>query len=140
MDTLQKMKWPPKSILVDVQATRKKKGENGPSKATIYRFLNGTTFKRNQQETRGRTARLPHGLVRIANGERLKLIKEAGNDWTVTWQDVHKATKRSLQRAGLLDKAHRMPSEDWLRRLVRGALNIRARPGKRRISHKARRC
>ena len=134
MDKLMKNGLAPKDILSALRAARARRGESGPSKTAVYNFLRGKTYERDGQETRGRRAKLPPGLLATANRERLRLIKAAGNEHLVTWEDIAAATKQSLRARGALTRRVRMPSADWLARLVRAATPVRARPGKRRIS------
>ena len=134
MDDMNKRGKTPQEILAKLQAARNSKGETGPSKDGVYRFLSGHTYKRGAKENRGRRARLPPRLVQIANAERRKLIQKASNDHLVVWADIHKATKNALRDRGLLRGRVRMPSVDWLARLVRTHTQVRARPGKRRIA------
>ena len=134
MDAMQKAKKTPAQILVRLQRDRVRQGGDGPSPASVYRFLSGDTHVRGRTETRGAVARLPHGLLTTANAERRKLIKAAANEYLVTWGDVHAATKRALKAKGAFSRKCRMPSQDWLERKMREAYLIRARPGKRRIS------
>ena len=79
---------------------------------------------------------MPRRLLQTASRERLTLIQDAQKDprgpHLVTWSDVHKATKKALRAKGLM-VGSRMPSEDWLSRLMRDELGIRARPAKKRI-------
>ena len=86
-------------------------------------------------DERGQSGSLSPRLVQVANKARVKLIKEAGNDNLVTWEDVHKATKKALRSQGFLTKGVRVPRIDWLARLLREKSAVRARPGKRRVSH-----
>ena len=134
MDSLQKRGKCPEEILAKLRASRSKRGKIGPSKTAVYRFLAGETYKHGRAETRGRKARSPHGLLAIANTQRRRLIKQARNEMLVTWPDVHAATKRALRVRGGLGRGRKMPSVDWLSHKLRDAYQIRARPGKRRIS------
>ena len=133
-DSLQKGGETPQQILAKLQAARAKKGRSGPSSSGVYRFLSGETYKRGVAEKRGRRSRLPPRLVQTANAERRKLIKKANNDYLVVWADIHKATKKVLRERGVLNRRVKMPSADWLARLIRASTAVRARPGKRRIS------
>ena len=102
--------------------------------AAVYRFTGGRSYKRNTKEKRGCKSKVPKGILRIANAERIKLLKAAANDYTVTWSDIHTATKHALKSLGLLTRTRRMPSQDWLSRKLRIKHGVCARPGKRRIS------
>jgi len=77
---------------------------------------------------------MPPRLVSVALKVRKMLIQNAENEYLVTWEDVHSATKVELKRLGLLTRRTKMPSEDWLGRLVREKSEVRARAPKRRIS------
>lgn len=134
MDRLQKQGSSPKDILRRLRAARARRGEAGPSKSAVYTFLAGKTYVRGSAEARGRKSRLPARLVSTAVIERARLIKAADNEWLVTWGDIRAATKKVLQARGALRGGARMPSTDWLARRVRATTEVRARPGKRRIS------
>ena len=134
MDRLQKQGYAPQDILKLLRESRARCGQAGPSESAVYTFLSGKTYARGRHETRGRKTRLPPRLVETANRERIRLIKEADNQYLVTWGDIAAATKRVLQARGALRGGVRMPSVDWLARCVRAKTEVRARPGKRRIS------
>lgn len=131
---MQKQGKAPHQVISKLQGQREKNDVSGPSPATVYKFLAGATHKRAAEETRGRPSKVPVGLVRTANVERLKLIRKADYQYLVTWGDIHKATKKALQAHGRLMGGSRMPSEDYLARRVRNESDVRARPGKRRIT------
>lgn len=133
----QKKGMEPQKILAMLQRARLKKGEAGPSESAVYRLLKGNTYQPDAEETRGRPSKIPTAMVKVAAAARRKLIKKAGNEYLVTWQDVHKATKAKLRSQGKLTKDSKMPSEDCLARAMRASTTIRARPGKRRIDHTA---
>ena len=136
MDRMQKTGRPPQAILAKLQSARAKRGVNGPSQTAVYRFLNGSSYARGQEERRGRQASILDGLAHVAFIQRRRLIMAAKNEWLVTWKDVHKATRQALRAKSALAKAKRMPSVDWLARKVRAGYNVRSRPGKRRISQR----
>ncbi len=135
VNQLQKQGQAPSKIVKRLQSDRHRKGETGPSQSAVYRLLEGSTYKPQAEQSRGRAAALPRNLVKVAFQERRKLIKKADNEHLVTWGDVHKATKKKLRSQGHLKKGVRMPSEDWMARNARKETSVRARPGKRRISH-----
>ena len=62
MDRMQKTGRPPQAILAKLQSARAKRGVNGPSQTAVYRFLNGSSYARGQEERRGRKASIPDGL------------------------------------------------------------------------------
>jgi hypothetical protein len=134
-DRMQKQGKEPEKILAKLRADRAKKGQTGPSQSSVYRFLGGSTYKRDAEEMRGRPAVRPANVVKVAYAERKKLIRKADKEHLVTWDDVQKATKKRLRATGALDKASDMPGSDWLARIVREETDVRARPGKRRITH-----
>jgi hypothetical protein len=131
----QKKGVEPQRILAMLQRERAKKGEAGPSQSSVYRLLEGSTYQPEAEETRGRPSKIPKTMLKVAAVARRKLIKKAGNEYLVTWEDVHKATKAKLRSQGKLTKNSKMPSEDRLARETRAETQIRARPGKRRINH-----
>ena len=131
----QKKGVEPQKILATLQRARAKKGETGPSQPAVYRLLEGSTYQPDAKETRGRSSKIPKTMVKVAAAVRRKLIKRADNEYLVTWQDVHKATRAKLRSQGKLTKNSKMPSEDRMARETRAETQIRARPGKRRIIH-----
>ena len=106
MDRLQKQGSSPKDILRRLRAARARRDEPGPSQTAVYTFVAGKTYVRGRAEVRGRKSRLPAGLVATAMRERVRLIKEADNDWLVTWDGVRAATKRVLQARGPCGARH----------------------------------
>ena len=135
MDKMQKEGKSPGQILVSLRARRRRSGGVGPGKSAVYNFLSRQTHRRGAAETRGRKSKIPANLVRVAVAKRRKLIKDAGNEWLVTWGDVHAETKKVLKASGSIRRARDMPSEDWLARQVRDNTEVRARPPKKRIAH-----
>ena len=129
-----KRKRPIADILKDLQKARAQSGGTGPSRSALFRFAKGDTYVRDSAESRGRPVTRPKDLVKVAEKERKRLVKEADNEWLVTWEDVHKATKKALRKAGKIAKGVKMVSADWMSRQVRSTTAVRARPGKRRIS------
>ena len=75
---------------------------------------------------------MPPRLVSVAVRMRKRLTQQANSEYLVTWDVIHAATKTNLRRLGLLTRGTKMPSVDWLTRLVRNAIEVRARPPKRR--------
>ena len=53
MDRMQKTGHPPQAILATLHSARAKRGANGPSQTAVYRFLNGSSYARGQEERRG---------------------------------------------------------------------------------------
>ena len=135
VEELQKAGWQASAILQTLQKTRRKAGELGPSLSGVYRAMSGQVYKRGATEQRGRPTTLPRQLLSVANQERLRLIDEAENEFLVTWLDIYKATKAVLKARGILSKRARMPSLDWFTKTVRANSEVRARHGKRRITH-----
>ena len=135
VEELQKAGWQASAILQTLQKARRKAGELGPSLSGVYRAMNGQVYKRGATEQRGRPTTLPRQLLSVANQERLRLIEEAENEFLVTWLDIYKATKAVLKARGILSKRARMPSLDWFTKTVRANSEVRARHGKRHITH-----
>ena len=129
-----KRKRPVTDILKDLQKARAQSGGTGPSRSALFRFAKGDTYVRETAENRGRPVTRPRDLVKVADKERKRLVKEADNQYLVTWEDVHKATTKAFRKAGKLTKGVKMVSADWMSRQVRSTTAVRARPGKRRIS------
>ena len=133
-DKLLKQGDEKEAIVLKLQGDRVKKGRDGPSRSAVYRYLKGSTYKRDAEESRGRERERPKNIVNVAHRERKRLIKEADNECIVTWSDIHKAVKQKLRVAGALKRGVKMPGPDWLARVVRSETQVRARPGKRRIT------
>ncbi len=130
MDALQKQGKTPQEVLAKLQAARAKRGAGGPSANAVYRFMSGETYERGRAESRGRPEQLCTDLlVKTANAERRKLIRAAGNEYVVTWEDVHAATQKTLRDRGVLSPRGRMCKADWLSRLVREQTPVRERGG-----------
>ena len=135
IDVMQRKGSAASNILKKLEADREKLDESGPSESALYRYLSGQGYERGAEETRGRGSTLPKNLVKVAVAERAKLAEKTQSQWLVTWADVHAATKKKLQAQGVFKKGVKMPSESYLQRKVRENTEIRARPGKRRITH-----
>ena len=135
LDAMLRKKSTPQAAIKKLQRGRSKDRSKGPSESAVYAFWSGKSYARNNEERRGRKSKVPPRIVRVANAERVKLLKSANNRYRVTWGDVHKATKKALKERGDLTRRHRMPSLDWLRRRLR-EVQVRSRPGRRRISRK----
>ena len=131
---MQKAGKKPQQIIEGLQKKRERKGLEGPGSTAVYDFLSGKTHKRGAEEKRGRISKMPRRLISTAMAARRKLIKEADNEWLVTWEDVHEETRKELRREGLLCDGAQMPSEDWLARQIRVATPLRARPPKKRLA------
>ena len=134
MDDMQKSGESPQDILSKLQRNRARRGEDGPGRSAVYNFLSGLTHRRDMVETRGRPSQMPRRLVSVGVRVRHQLIKQAKNEYLVTWEDVLSATKAELKRLGLLPRGKKMPSPDWFERQVRNNTELRARVPKRRIS------
>ena len=135
LDAMLRKRATPQAAIKSLQLARSKDRRKGPSESAVYAFWSGKSYARNKAERRGRKTRVPPSIVRVANTERVKLLKNAQNSYRVTWEDVYKATKISLKAKGYLTRRHRMPSLDWFCRRLR-QVQVRSRPGKRRISRK----
>ena len=134
MDDMRKDGEEPKDILAKLQRNRARKGSHGPGHATAYNFLAGAAHRRDATESRGRISKMPPRLVSVAARMRKRLTQQANNEYPVAWDDIHAATKTELRRLGLLTRGTKMLSVDWLTRLVRNPIEVRARPPKRRLS------
>ena len=134
-DALQKQGHSAREVLATLQKERRKAGGRGPSQSAVYRFLKGDTYKRGASEQRGRPVALPPDMVSVAEEVRMKLMEASNSQFMVTWSDIYKETKRTLKARGLVTKSVKMPSEDWFTRTMRAQTEVRARPGKRRITH-----
>ena len=135
LDIMQKQGKSAHEILCKLKEERARNHEKGPSLSAVYRYMGGETYQRGSEERRGHQCQLPRSMVKVATQQRLKLAREADSEWQVTWEDVWKATKKELRRRGLLKKSVRMPGVDWFSRIVRDQSDVKARPGKRKITH-----
>ena len=88
-------KWVAHEKLTGAQAIerlakkREKRGDEPLEKTSIYRFLRGETHLRAGRETRGRKKGVNAKDIRVLQQTRRRLIKEANNEKSVTWQDVY---------------------------------------------------
>ena len=100
-DIIKRQKLTPLKALAAVQAKRESRGEVGPTKHTIYRYLNSGTHLRGRKEKRGRSKSLSRGDVRKLMQTRRRLIKAADNatDSPQMWQSF--ANLQSI-RVGVL--------------------------------------
>ena len=135
LDEMEKVGQSATDILHVLRAERAVAGEPGPSLSAVYRTMRGQSYKRGAPERRGRPAKLPPGLVGVAEEARLNLVQSANSEYMVTWGDVYKETRQLLKARGMLTKKVHMPCADWFMKTVRAKTNVRARHGKRRISH-----
>jgi hypothetical protein len=83
--------------LAKINRARTKTGIEQITKASVYRFINGTTHVRGQDDTRGRPKILTKGDIRRLDQARKRLLKEADGEYQVKWQDVQ-------NEAGLANK------------------------------------
>ena len=135
VDEMQKGGSGADEILTRLQKMRSKLGQTGPSQSAVYRAMSGETYKRAYVEQRGRPSTLPANMVKVGFQTRLNLIRKAKSDYQVTWSDVHKETKKVLKTRGALTRSFHMPSEGWFTKIMRAKTELRARAGKRRITH-----
>ena len=135
LDAMQKDGRAAGDILETLQKRRRKAGKSGPSEAAAYRAMGGKSYKRNAKEKRGRHSKVPLNFVKVASQVRLRLAKAANSNWLVTWAQVHKETRKKLRAKGSLTRSVKMPGVDMFARRVRSETGVRARPGKRRITH-----
>ena len=135
LDAMQKDGRAAGDILETLQKRRRKAGKSGPSEAAAYRAMGGKSYKRNAKEKRGRHSKVPLNFVKVASQVRLRLAKAANSNWLVTWAQAHKETKKKLRAKGSLTRSVKMPGVDMFARRVRSETGVRARPGKRRITH-----
>ena len=124
----------PKQILEALQKQRSKEGKEGPSKSAVYNFLGGNTFKRSAEEKRGRPGKFTPQMLKVLNQVRLKLLKEANNEWHVTWADICKEGFKILRKKGLWGKKQKSLSSDCVARNMRSILKIKKRPCRKRIA------
>ena len=109
LDRVVRFKAKPQAAWKDLQLKRRKARKKGPSRSAVYTLWSGKTYERNKPERRGRKVRAPPGILRIANQERLRLLKEAKNEYLVVWNDVYEATRKALKARGLLTRGCKLP-------------------------------
>ena len=130
LEEMQKSGHGAAEIIKALQKARRKAGESGPSAPAVYRAMSGKAYKRGASEQRR-----PANLVKAASRARMRLAREAKSEHMVTWSDIYKDAKKILKAKSAFSKKVRMPSEDWFQRVVRAETDVRARHGKRRITH-----
>ena len=131
---LSAKQWSGEDIAKKLQKSRSPALDMGPSRSAVQRFINGTTFKPSAPEQRGRKVAVTRQVLAIANKQRLRLIKEAKNQWTVTWGDIHKATIKVAKKKKLFPKGVPPVSQDALARRMRADTGVRSRPARARVA------
>ena len=71
-----------------VSKRRLQNGEEAPSKCSVYRYVAGDTFRRGQEETRGRQNLLTRADVLALQRARKRLVKAANSEYRVTYADI----------------------------------------------------
>ena len=135
LEEMQKSGHGAAEIIKALQKARRKAGESGPSAPAVYRAMSGKAYKRGASEQRGRPKSRPANIMKAAIRARMRLAREAKSEHMVTWSDIYKDAKKILKAKSAFSKKVRMPSEDWFQRVVRAETDVRARHGKRRITH-----
>ena len=138
--TVERMKRSNKSpgvILAALQAKRRRRRVKGPGKTTVYSFLAGATHARGAEESRGAKKKLTLRMLQVFNQSRKKLIKEAKNDFHVTWGDVVREGTKVLRARGLWGRRQRMLSTDYIAQKMRSCLNVKKRRSRARIARTA---
>ena len=87
-DIMKRQRLRPADALAAVKAKREREGATGPSKHTIYRYLNGDTHLRGRKEKRGRSRSVSRADLRTLMQTRRRLIKAAGNEYRVTYAGI----------------------------------------------------
>jgi hypothetical protein len=128
-----KQRKKPGDMLVSLQRARERKGLEGPGKSALYDYLRGETHDPMAKETRGRPVELTKAMLKVLDRVRLKLIREANNEYRVVWDDVLEHGKKELRAKGLLGAREPMWNANWVSRQMRGALDCRSRPAKKKI-------
>ena len=80
----------------------------------LHRNLQGETHTATKKEQRGRPTELTNRVPKIIDKARVKLIKEADNDYPVTWPDVVNQGVKELRAKGLTGRNNPMWSVDWI--------------------------
>ena len=105
MQVLQQKKVAPQDIHSKIVRQRARKGSHGPDVTSVRRFLKGLTHQRGKPETRGRKRAYSRKHVLKMERVRKVLLKKAGNQREVRWEDVRrrsrvpKATRTTLKAA-----------------------------------------
>ena len=77
LDAMLRKKAARQAAIKKLQLARSKDRNKGPSESAVYAFWSGKSWARNKPERRGRKSKVPRHIVRIANAERIKLLKDA---------------------------------------------------------------
>ena len=134
MEKMQKAQESPGEVFEKLQRIRAQKGVTGPSESAVYRFMSGETYNRDMEETRGRPPTFGARHLRVLDQVRKKLIKDADNEYTVTWEDICTAGKVQLRKKNLLGARKPMWSEDWVAKQMRDNLDVRRRRSRARVA------
>ena len=105
-DGLQNRGCSPGEVVARQQRGRSPQRNREPSEPAVYRFLSGSAYTRGQTEARGRKLVLPSGILGAANAERM-VLKAAGSNYSVTWEDFRKSTQAVLKCKGRLSRSRR---------------------------------
>ena len=88
MSTLQAAGRTPIEIAAWLAAHRRRKGIVPPNLTAVRRVLHGQSYRRGQPETRVRKRKLSQKQVRKLNQVRKSLLKKAGSESKVTYQQI----------------------------------------------------
>ena len=122
------------AILSMLQTSRSKNKDAGPNKSAVNRYIAGDAYQPGTVETRGRKVSLNRRALAIADAQRKGLIKKAGNEYTVTWEDVHKATLKDMKKKRILRRCDSGFTVDTLARRMREEKDVRSRPARARAA------
>ena len=106
--TLRRHRGRQVDALSAVNAKRAKTGTPAVDKGTISRYVRGRSHSRSNVEKRGAKRKLSKGDVRRLDQTRRRLIKEADNEYRVTYQDI-------ISDAGLDGQVCQRTVEDVIR-------------------------
>ena len=128
MDGMLKKREKPKKIISALLRGRKRNKVAPPSKSAVYRYLSGETYQRDASETRGVSSIIGEREMKVYDSVRTKLLKEAENDYVVTWDDIAEEGQRGLRKRKLIKRSQCGLAPDTLRKRMNNELNVRKRP------------
>jgi hypothetical protein len=133
LEGLQKDKVPAGDALKVLKQERRKRNKAGPSIAAVYRAYSGETYKRFGKENRGRSATWKPQHLQVFDQVRLRLLRKAASEYSVTWADILEEGLRELKRRGIKPRQVTWTA-DTLGKLMRKHKGVRKIPGRQRIS------
>ena len=108
IDASLRARMSPVDVITKLNKKRVDKGVEPAARCTIYRFIAGSTHRRNTPESRGRHATVSRKDISNLDQVRKRLLKRAGGERTVTYDEIQR-------EAGMQDCCCSRTMQDALR-------------------------